>query len=257
MITLPWRNPPLTEEQAEDLFMLFLEDDTEDAPWMVMGDLQYWSATGLAHSLRYYVHERRLPWYVASMLPINFRWRTSRRKHTLAPDLFVAFVADHPRTSFDVKTEGGFPPFVLEVVSPSSTVRDRDEKLDAYGLMKVQEYLLFTPKQGKPSLLEGYFRDSAGKLGHRSSDEVGRLWSEVLGLYFVVQDTDLRAQTPDGQLLPTLAESEAARRQAETERQQEQERVRLAEEEARRAREEADRLREELDRLRGQMNRES
>ncbi len=52
MIEVPWRQPPLTRQQQHELFMLLLEDDAEDAPWMVMGDLQFWSASSLAHSLR-------------------------------------------------------------------------------------------------------------------------------------------------------------------------------------------------------------
>ena len=32
-------------------FLSSLEDDTEEAPWMVMGDAQFWSASRFAHSL--------------------------------------------------------------------------------------------------------------------------------------------------------------------------------------------------------------
>src|SRR5579871_3012794 len=88
--------PRVTKEEDDVLFWLSLEDDTEDAPWMVMGDLQFWSASSLAHSLRYYGHQQHLPWYVASMLPIQYVKLPSRRKKTLAPDIFVAMVPEHP-----------------------------------------------------------------------------------------------------------------------------------------------------------------
>jgi hypothetical protein len=52
---------PLTEEQVRNHFMATLEDDTEDKPWMVMGDLPFWSASSFAHSLRIYARERHLP----------------------------------------------------------------------------------------------------------------------------------------------------------------------------------------------------
>ena len=39
MIRVPWLDHPLTEKQVRDHFMLMLEDDTEDKPWMVMGVL--------------------------------------------------------------------------------------------------------------------------------------------------------------------------------------------------------------------------
>src|SRR5437870_7689498 len=110
MIQLPWRDVPLTEEQAAALFWVDFKDDTEDAPWMVMGDLQFWSASGFAHSLRAYAHEHNLPWFVAAMMPILYTWGTSSRKRQLAPDVFVAFVPEHPRQSFDVAVEGDFPP---------------------------------------------------------------------------------------------------------------------------------------------------
>jgi hypothetical protein len=68
MLKLPWRETPLTKEQADHLFMLMFEDDTEDAPWMTMGDSQFWSASGFAHILRSHAREQNLGWYVASKL---------------------------------------------------------------------------------------------------------------------------------------------------------------------------------------------
>jgi Uma2 family endonuclease len=215
MVKTPWRQPPLTKEQENDLFMLLLEDDTEDAPWLVLGDLQFWSASSYAHSLRSYAHEHDLGWYVASMLPIVREWPNGARKKVLSPDTFVAFVEERARTSFDVEAEGGFPPFVLEVVSPSSTGRDQQEKRLAYELLGAREYALFTPREG--ATLEGYRRGATGQFERWPPDEQGRLWSEVLGLYLVVRGTLLQAQMADGRLLLTPEQSEAARHRAEEE----------------------------------------
>ena len=245
MIKAPWRQPPLTKEQENDLFMLLLEDDTEDAPWMVMGDLQFWSASSFAHSLRSYAHEQGLGWYVASMLPIEYEWPNAARKKVLAPDTFVAFVEERARSSFDVEAEGGFPPFVLEVVSPSSTVRDQQEKRLAYELIGVQEYALFTPREGAASTLEGYRRGATGQFEPWTPDEQGQLWSAVLGLYLVARGTLLQAQTAEGRLLLTPEQTGAALRVAEEARRRE-------EEARRRAEEEAEQLRRELERYRSQ-----
>ena len=245
MVKTPWRQPPLTKEQENDLFMLMLEDDTEDAPWMVLGDLQFWSASSFAHSLRSYAHEQGLGWYVASMLPIEYRWTNAARKKVLAPDTFVAFVEERARTSFDVEAEGGFPPFVLEVVSPSSTVRDQQEKRLAYELLGVREYALFTPREGAASTLEGYRRGATGEFEPWLPDEHGRLWSAVLGLYLVARGALLQAQTADGRLLLTPEQTGAALRVAEEARRRE-------EEARRRAEEETERLRRELERYRNQ-----
>lgn len=239
MVQTPWRLPPLTKEQENRLFMLLLKDDTEDAPWMVMGDLQFWSASSFAQSLRTYAHEHNLAWYVAAMLPITFRWPGVASKRTLAPDTFVSFVSERARTSYDPDAEGMFPPFVLEVVSPSSTSRDHEEKLYAYDALGVREYVLFTPWESGGSTLEGYRRgaDSAsGAFEPWPRDERERLWSDVLGLYLAVYGTFVQAETREGRVLLT-PEQEAVERRRETD-------VRL------RAEEEVERLRRELERLR-------
>ena len=155
---------------------------------MVMGDLQFWSASSFAHSLQSYARVQALGWYVASMLPIAVKLPTASRKKILSPDTFVAFAPDRPRTTFDVTAEGGtFPPFVLEVVSPSSEVRDQEEKRQAYELCGAQEYALFTPREGTPSILEGYRRDATGAFVAWPPDEQERLWSEVLGLFLTAR----------------------------------------------------------------------
>jgi len=237
MVHTPWRQPPLTQAEADDLFMLMLADDTEDAPWMVMGDLQFWSASGFAHSLRNYAHEQGLPWYVASMLPINYKWPNAARKKTLAPDTFVAFVPERSRTSYDREAEGVFPPFVLEVVSPSSTTRDELDKRHAYHLLGAREYALFTPRDGMPSILEGYRRNAAGEFEPWPLDDQGRLWSEVLGLRLVIRGALLQAETPDGRLLLTPEQAEEARARGEDARQRLEDARQRAEEARQRAEE--------------------
>jgi Uma2 family endonuclease len=242
---MQWRQPPLTQEEEDELFMLLLEDDTEDAPWMVMGDLQFWSASSFAHSLRNYAHEKGLGWYVASMHPILFTYGRSRKRHQLAPDVYVAFVDEHPRSSYDVAIEGSFPPFVLEVVSPASTDRDQVEKRDTYELAGVREYALFTPHLRSKATLQGYRRNAEGSFEEWRPDDMGRLWSEVLGLYLIVRGRLLQAQTAEGELLLTPEQAETERRRAEAERER-------AEAERDRAEAEVERLRRELERYRAQ-----
>jgi Uma2 family endonuclease len=251
MVTaLSWRKPPLTKAQANLLFMLTLEDDTEDSPWMVMGDLQFWSASGFAHSLRTYGHEMGLGWYVGSMLPIQFIYPGTYRKRTLAPDVMVAFTPEKRHTSYDVQVEGAFPPFVLEVVSPSSVERDEEEKLEAYTLLGVREYALFTPKENAPSTLMGYRReegdDKDAPMRTWEPDAGGRLWSALLGLHLEVHGQALHARTADGRLLLMPEEEALARARAELAQQRAEEA--LARAEAERARAEADRARAEEER---------
>lgn len=245
MIQTRRRPPSLTKEEEDDLFMLLLEDDKEDSPWMVMGDLQFWSASGFAHSLRTYAHAQGLPWFVASLLPIAYQWLDFPRKRVLSPDTFVAFAPEHSRSSYDLEVEGDFPPFVLEVVSPSSTARDQSEKREAYHLMGVQEYALFTPRDGPPSALAGYRRDDAGQFAPWLPDAQGRLWSAVLGLYLVVQGRLLHAQTPEGRLLLSPEQAEFARARAEAEQHRAENALHHAEEEIERLLRELERYQHE------------
>ena len=215
---------PLTEQKLSRLFWLLLEDDTEDAPWMVLGSLQVDATFGLYQSLRHFAEVNQRPWCVACMLPIRFSPPVAAEKKQVAPDIFVAFVPDRPRASFDADTEGGFPPFVLEVVSPSSSDRDHITKRGVYEEMQAREYVLFTPYADRPAILSGYRRDAAGGFEEWRTDDRGRLWSEVLGLFLVVEGRTVRAETREGELIPTLKEAVAntqreasARREADLE----------------------------------------
>ena len=236
MLQIPWHQPTLTKEQADDLFMLTLEGDGEGTPWLGLGDLEFLSASSFVHSLRGYARAAGLGWYVTCMLPIAYNRQNSSRKVHLVPDVFVAFAPLRPRTSYDAAVEGGFPPFVLEVVSPETSERDCHDRRAIYDLSGASEYALFTPNQDAGSMLDGFRRGATGQFEAWQPDGQGRLWSEVLGLYLVVRGTLLQAQTPEGRLLLTPEQTGAALIQADEAR--------------RRAEAEAEQLRRELERYR-------
>jgi Uma2 family endonuclease len=204
-----WREPVLTADEEDDSFLAGLADDREDAPWMVMGTQQFWSASTFAHSLRAYARAKGLQWFVASMLPIRFEVGNPPKSHQLSPDCFVAFAPDHPRSSYNVSEEGAFPVFVLEVVSPSSVERDNKDKLRAYRQLGAREYALFTPGAEGAALLAGYRRDRLGRMVPWQAQADGSLWSDVLGVSLVLRGDLLRVQTAQGELLRTLEEAEA------------------------------------------------
>ena len=185
---------------------------------MVMGDRQYWAATNLASMLHIYAQTHHLPWYVAGLLPIRYRRPGEQRRRQVAPDVMVAFVLQRPRDSYDLEQEGVFPAFVLEVLSESSVARDTDRKRRLYEALGAQEYVLFAPEAELLSPpLQGYRRGESGRFEALLPDANGRLWSEELGLWLVAEGGALRAVQPDGQLLLTHEESEAARHRAEEE----------------------------------------
>ncbi len=83
-------------------------------------------------------------------------------------------------------------------------------------------------------------------------DPLGRLWSDVLGLYLVVRGAFVQAETPEGRLLLTPEQEAEGRRQEAEGRRQEAEGRRQEAEGRRRAEENVERLRRELEQLRGQ-----
>ncbi|MDQ2744714.1 MAG: Uma2 family endonuclease [Chloroflexota bacterium] len=142
--------------------LLTIEDDTEEAPWIMMGDPQMRAVSALYNALSYYLQQTRpdgpgagnAGWYVASMLPIRFpRPRTTHATGQLGPDLFVAHAEDRPRQSYDMTAGEPPPAFVLEVLSPESVTLDLELKRGAYDELGVQEYALFapTPDLGQPA----------------------------------------------------------------------------------------------------------
>ncbi|MGI8916950.1 MAG: Uma2 family endonuclease, partial [Chloroflexota bacterium] len=229
----------LSQLSPLERFLLTVADDTEDAPWMVMADLQVRAVDILKPILRLHIARQRLPWYLASYLKITRRRPGSARLLEAAPDLLVAVGgAERLRTSWSIEGEGKPPQFVIEMTSASSWERDRVEKPPIYDGMGVAEYALFFPerKDGGP-LLFGYRRDAAGQFVPWESDAGGVLWSRELGLGLYVEDgLWLRAVDAQGQRLPTpseWAEAEVARAEREAAR---------AEREAARAEEEAGRV---------------
>jgi Uma2 family endonuclease len=219
MVQMQSRPSLLTEEDAE--FLRTVEDDTEEAPWMVMGDPQIQAATGLYWSLRIYAAEQKLPWYVGSMLPILYPRPGLARNGQIAPDVLVAFVQQRVRHSYDLEEEGQPPAFVLEVISPSSVLQDTIKKRRTYRILGVQEYALFAPEP-KPGLppLQGYRRSADGRFLHWPLDAQGGLYSRVLGLRLVAEGLGLHAVQSDGTPLLTPEQESEARRQAEAAQRQ-------------------------------------
>ena len=80
------------------------------------------------------------------------RVRGRRVGKYVAPDVFV--VLDHDlggRLTYKLWEEGKAPDFALEVISPSSELRNRRDKKELYGRIGVQEYFLFQPDVRRPS----------------------------------------------------------------------------------------------------------
>jgi hypothetical protein len=198
---------PLCEDDRA--FLLAFADDTEDAPWMVASDRHFLSVVASHFSLKLQGGEAHPEWYVSGEIFISYA-RPDGSVGKVAPDLFVALAPNHLRESFDARREGGFPPFVLEIVSPDSRHRDLVEKPRAYDLCGATEYAIFDPYTTGPGSLTGYRRDARGTWGPWVAEPGGELRSMVLGLTLVVRGLLLRFQDANGDLLPIGEELQAA-----------------------------------------------
>ena len=115
-----------------------LEQHFKDVPNVVVeGDMFMYYAQGEADERR--VHGRRVGKYVA-------------------PDVFVVLGHDLGRRStYKLWEEGKPPDFAMEVISPSSELRNRRDKKALYSRIGVQEYFLFQPdEQRSGPRLVGY-----------------------------------------------------------------------------------------------------
>ena len=142
-------------------------------------------------------------------------------KSCVASDCFVVFgVPGHNRRIYKTWEEGKGPDFVLEITSRSTRAEDLGPKRGTYAFLGVSEYWQYDPTgdyldprlQGY-TLINGEYR--AIPRPHPFGESF-YLVSEVLGLELHVCAGQLRLRDPaTGHFLPSLAESEAARREAE------------------------------------------
>jgi Uma2 family endonuclease len=147
-------------------------------------------------------------------------WDRKQKGQVIAPDLYIVKgVGRRPRSSYRVWEEGGrTPDVVFEFASEETGKQDIGVKKDIYARwLKVPEYFLFDPA-GKiyPERIQG-FRLNQG-LYEPIPVVDGRLTSLQLGLELLADGILLRFYDPVRRaLVPTAAEIDDARRQAEAE----------------------------------------
>ena len=180
------------------------------------------------------------------------RVRGKRVGKYVAPDLIV--VLDHDlgdRQTYKLWEEGKPPDFALEVISPSSAVRNRVDKRKIYARIGIGEYFVFqpNPERAGPQLV-GYALEG---LGYRAlRPDSGSVRSEALGVSLRPEGSFLRVRDLGSgkeyrwhtELVTQADEDAAARRRAEETAAREAE-ARHREAEARRREAEARRRAEE------------
>lgn len=185
---------------------------------------------------------------------VNFYQTDNPLEPSISPDIAVVdgLVVKLPEiqgtTSYYIGADGPPPRIVIEIASKETWKQDLEEKPAKYYAMGVTEYFVYDPTEQPVwtrqwrsyNRLIGWRRNShLGQFELLPKDKLGRLWSEELESWLMVEPEGLRLYTADNGL--RLTEAEAHQLRAEVERQIAETERRRAEEERQRA-EEAQRI---------------
>ena len=230
-------------DEDDHAFLLTFIDDTEESPWMVASDYHLLALNAAVIPIRHYLARRRPDLYVSGELVVRYP-KPDGTTGQVGPDMLAAYAPPHLRPSFDVVKEGAFPAYVLEIVSPESDRRDKQDKARLYELLGAAEYAIFDPRGREGRQVWGYRREARGAWLPWPGGQRGELHSAVLGLTLVAGGFLLRFRDEAaGVLVPILEELDAELAVAETARQQ----AEAAREQAEAAREQAEAAREQAE----------
>ena len=115
---------------------------------------------------------------------------------SIAPDIFVVLEHDlGDRPVYKLWEEGKPPDFALEVISPSSAIRNAVKKRALYARLGIGEYFLFQPDpRRRGRRLVGY-RLWGASYEEVPADPAGALHSTALGVSLRVEGKNLRVRS--------------------------------------------------------------
>ena len=173
---------------------------------------------------------------------IYYSPRQKKSEEFRGPDFFVVLgVERKPRDSWVVWQENyKFPNCIVEILSESTAAIDRGLKKQLYqDTFRTPDYFWFDPK----TLEFRGFHLVDGEYQELQPNEHGWLWSQELGLYLGIHQSQLRFFTSQGQLVPTSEEAkEQESQRAEQEHQRAERESQRAEQEHQRAEQESQRV---------------
>lgn len=162
----------------------------------------------------------RQDFYASGNLTVYYSPKQLKSEDFRGPDFFVVLDTEQrPRKSWTVWEEGGkYPNLIVELLSESTAKTDRGLKKQIYqDIFRTLDYFWFDPHTLE---FEG-FHLIDGRYQPIPTTEQGWRWSEQLGLYLGVHETQLRFFTPEGELVPSPEEvAEAERQRADVQQQQ-------------------------------------
>ena len=174
----------------------------------------------LIEPLRYWLQENKVDAFVSGNSFVYYPSPTGKnvKPKRLGPDVYVVLGATPKvRSKWVVwEEQGRYPDLAIELLSPSTEVKDRGNKLVIYrDHWKVRDYFLFECDDGG---LEGFHLVKSAYVSTRA-DEAGRHACRSLPLLLGVHQGWLRWYTSDGRLLLTDEErADLERDRADAER---------------------------------------
>ncbi len=144
--------------------------------------------------------------FIGANLTIYFSREQLKNRDFRGPDFFLVNQTKRkPRRSWVVWEEGGqYPDLIIELLSPATAQVDRTLKKALYqDRFHTPEYFWFSPD----TLEFAGYRLTGQRYVEITPNETGYLWSEVLDLFFGVQDGVLRYFEQSGSLVPTPEEA--------------------------------------------------
>ena len=151
--------------------------------------------------------KQREDYFAAGNLTIYYSPNQKKSVDFRGPDFFVVLgtTRNPKRKSWVVWQEGGkYPNVIIEILSPSTSQVDREEKKQIYqDIFRAPNYFWFDPE----SLEFQGFTLISGEYQPIEANERGWLWSQELGLYLGIHESQLRYFIDSGELVATPEEA--------------------------------------------------
>jgi len=167
----------------------------------------------LIRLLEYFWRDRH-DFYISGNLTVYYNQKQLKSRDFAGPDIFMVLGTEkRDRRSWVVWDEDGkYPNVVIELLSNSTAKVDRGAKKQLYqDIWRVPNYFWFHPE----TLEFAGFHLVDGKYEALIPNEQGYLWSEQLGLYLGIHETQLRYFTSDGAIMPLPEEQERIAKEQE------------------------------------------
>ena len=147
----------------------------------------------------------RQDFFAAGNLTIYYSPHQKKSEKFRGPDFFVVLGTERkPRKSWVVwEEEGKYPNVIIEILSPKTAKSDRGLKKQIYqDTFRTADYFWFDPD----TLEFQGFQLIQGQYQELQPNQEGWLWSQQLGLYLGIHNSQLRFYGDEGELVLTPEE---------------------------------------------------